>query len=101
MQKTFLQSSFRNIYYSEGDKPVFCYRFGTTVYEEVFDSGRYVAAGWNLAGFTQNVLEGSPMRLPYDEFAEPQAFDLEIDGRTLSYKWKPSPTAGIRCFMEL
>ena len=88
MQKTFLQSSFRNIYYSEGDKPVFCYRFGTTVYEEVFDSGRYVAAGWNLAGFTQNVLEGSPMRLPYDEFAEPQAFDLEIDGRTLSYNWK-------------
>ena len=37
MQKTLADADFKNIYYQPGEKPVFCYRFGMTVYEEVFD----------------------------------------------------------------
>lgn len=88
MDKSLQENNFSDIWFQDGEKPVICYRFGTTVYEEEFDCGRLVAAGWNTAGYTQNVLEGMPLRLPYEKFAQPQSFDLEADGRSLSWDWK-------------
>lgn len=88
MQKTLADADFKNIYYQPGEKPVFCYRFGMTVYEEVFDAGRLVAAGWNTSGYPLNVLEGLPTRLDYNLFAEPQAFDVEVNGRSLACDWE-------------
>lgn len=88
MQASLYNSHYRNIAYFPGDKPIFCYRFGMTVYEEAFDQGTLAAAGWNTAGYPQNILESYPTRLQYHSFAAPQAFDVEIDGRTLANDWR-------------
>lgn len=80
---------FRDIYFhEEGEKKVFCFRTGLTVYEEVFDGTRYTAAGWNTAGYTLNVLEDFPSRLDRDAFTEAQSFDIEADGVSLSWDWE-------------
>jgi alpha-galactosidase len=88
MLKRLLDSDFKDIHFLDGEKPVIGYRFGATVYEETFDEGRFVSAGWNTAGYTQNVMENDPRRLPYEVFAEPQSFDVEIDGRSLAFDWQ-------------
>lgn len=56
MQESLYNSHYRSIAYFPGDKPIFCYRFGMTVYEEAFDQGTLAAAGWNTAGYPQNIL---------------------------------------------
>ncbi len=89
MQHHLKNASFRDVYvHTEGDATVFCYRTGMTVYEEMFRGGQYTAAGWNTSGYTQNVLESFPTRLPADAFAEPQAFDLEVEGVSLGWSWQ-------------
>lgn len=70
------------------DEKVFCYRSGMTVYEEVLNAGRLCSAGFNCAGFTQNVLDQMPTRLNTDLFPEPEAFYLEADGYTLNNGWE-------------
>lgn len=95
MNERLNQSEFQDIYV-HGDGPVvFCYRSGMTVYEEVYADGRYMAAGWNAAGYTLNVLESFPTRFAgykkdaegkdvlIDTFADAQAFALEADGVSL------------------
>lgn len=77
--------NFRNIYFHEdGEKKIFCYRTGLTVYEEIFQGTRYMSAGWNTAGYTLNVLENFPSRIDCNCFTEAQAFDVEADGISLS-----------------
>ncbi len=84
-----MSCKFKNIYLREdGGKKYFCYRSGLTVYEEVFSEGRLMAAGWNTAGYTLNVLEDFPSNLKDEAFFEPQAFDLEADGVSLSFDWE-------------
>ena len=82
------QTDFRDIYvHTEGDKQIFCYRTGLTVYEEVFTHNRYMSAGWNAAGYTLNVLDDFPTRLNNEVFREPQSFDIEADGVSLGWDW--------------
>lgn len=87
--KKYQQEGFRDIYvHQEDGKRVFCYRTGLCVYEEVFDRGCYMSAGWNTAGYTLNVLDGLPTRLDGNNFTEAQAFDLEADGVSLAWDWE-------------
>ncbi len=89
MQHMLENARFRDIYvHTEGGATIFCYRTGMTVYEEKFENGRYTAAGWNPAGYTQNVLDSFPTRLPTDAFAEAQSFDVEAEGMSLSWHWE-------------
>ena len=44
-----------------------------------------VAGGWNAAGYPLNVLSGFPSRLDKRNFAEPFAFNVEIDGVSLDF----------------
>lgn len=79
-------ADFRDIYvHTEGEKQIFCYRTGLTVYEEVFEHSRYMSAGWNAAGYTLNVLDDFPTRLDNRAFRQPQAFDVEADGVSLGW----------------
>ena len=81
-------ADFKNIHhFTDGEEKVFSYRFGNTVYEEVADGGIYRSAGWNTAGFTLNVADGMNTRLNPDCYFSPQAFDIEVDGRTLTHHW--------------
>ena len=90
MERALFENDFRDIYVNAGPdgQPVFCYRTGMTVYEEAFDKGRLVSAGWNTAGTPLNVLEDMPRRLDYDSFPEPWAFDAEADGACTAYDWR-------------
>ena len=78
---------FCDIYDQAGDSPVFCYRSGLMVYEEVLRAGALVSGGWNAAGYPLDVLGGYPTRLKSDAATEPSAFHLEVDGVCLDYGW--------------
>ena len=90
MQKALFENDYRDIYVSCGPQgqPVFCYRTGLTVYEEMFDKNRLVAAGWNNSGTPLDVLEGMPSRLDHDRFSRPWVFDVEVDGACIAYDWE-------------
>lgn len=88
MYKSFKKGDFADILHTEGERHVFCYRFGTAVYEEIFDGHRLYSAGWNGAGYTLNVLEDMPSRLHLGERLNTAAFRLEANGATLEYDWK-------------
>ncbi len=77
--------SFRNIYYQQGKNPVFCYRSRLAVREETLIDGVLVSSGHNAAGYPLNVLCGFPSRLNPRDFAEPSAFNIEIDGQCIDY----------------
>lgn len=79
-------SEFKNIVYNDAEK-VFCYRSANVVYEEKFENGFLMSAGWNAAGFMLNVLEKFPTRLDGNAFTEPQVFDFEADGFSLNGTW--------------
>ncbi len=81
------KANFRNIHFIDGDQKFICYRTGMTVYEETFRHGRYMSAGWNTAGYMLNVLDDMPTRLDNNKFREPQSFDIEADGVSLSWDW--------------
>ena len=87
MKNTMLKADFQNFIFTDGDQKTFCYRTGAMVYEEVFQNGRYMSAGWNAAGYTLNVLDDFPTRLNNDLFREPQAFDLEVNGMSLAWDY--------------
>ncbi len=89
MQHQLQAATFRDIYvHTEGSATIFCYRSGMTVYEEKYENGRFTGAGWNTAGYTLNVLDSFPTRLPTDAFIEPQSFDIEADGMSLAWSWQ-------------
>ncbi len=79
---------FFDAYYQPGETPVFSYRSGNMVYEEAFMGGCLVSAGYNCAGYPLNVLSNFPSRLDSDDFTEPFAFNIEIDGQSLDYGLK-------------
>ena len=78
--------SFRNVYYQPGENPVFCYRSGLAVREEILLNGVLVSSGHNAAGYPLDVLSGFPSRLNHGDFAEPSAFNIEIDGQSIDYR---------------
>lgn len=77
---------FRNIYYQSGKNPVFSFRSGLAVREESFLNGVLVSSGHNAAGYPLDVLSGFPSRLNPRDFAEPSAFNIEIDGQSIDYR---------------
>lgn len=77
---------FRNIYYQSGENPVFSFRSGLAVREESFLNGVLVSSGHNAAGYPLDVLSGFPSRLNPRDFAEPSAFNIEIDGQSIDYR---------------
>ncbi len=88
MNKQFFDTDFADLHIAEGECPVFSWRFGAAVYEEIFEHGRLAASGWNTAGFTLNVLDEMPTRLNRNVWNEPQAFQLTADGCSLDYDWE-------------
>lgn len=66
--------------FEEGNKKIFCFRSGMTVFEEVFENGLYYSAGSNAAGYPLNVLNTQDTRLDPRRFAECSAFGIELDG---------------------
>lgn len=98
MNRELFENELQDVYVHEEDgRKVFCFRAGMTTYEEVLTDGRYVAAGWNTAGYPQNVLESFPTRLDERLFARPQAFDLEANGCCLAFDWTEE---GFACAQE-
>lgn len=71
---------FKNVYYIPGEEPVFCYRSGLTVYEEIFSHGRLTVSGWNAAGYPMNVLGSNVTRMPQNACADAEAFMLDVNG---------------------
>ncbi|MBE6703071.1 MAG: alpha-galactosidase [Ruminococcaceae bacterium] len=88
MHQIFQKKDFADIHFEQGEQLTFSYRFGMAVYEESFDSHRLNSVGWNGAGYTLNVLEDMPSRLPVGEHQDTPAFRLEADGRTLEFDWR-------------
>ena len=78
------KSIFCDVYYNK-EKNTFCYRSKYMVYEERFEKGALVSCGWNCAGYPLDVLTNFPSRLDTRRYAEPFAFNLEIDGQSVSY----------------
>lgn len=74
-----------DLHYTDSPSPSFCYRSGKTVYEEMLIGGALVACGWNDAGYPLNLLEKCSTRLDKKRFAEPYAFNIELDGQSLDY----------------
>lgn len=77
-------NSFFDVYYNESKK-TFSYRSKDMVYEERFQKGALITCGWNCAGYPLDVLTNFPSRLDTRSYAEPFAFNLEIDGQSVSY----------------
>ncbi len=77
--------NYYDIYYQQGEKPVFCYRSGLAVYEETFFNGSLISSGYNAAGYPLNVLTNFPSRLNPVDFHEPSSFNVELDGQSIDY----------------
>lgn len=78
-------NAFFDVYYQPGDTPVFCYRSGLLVYEEVLSDGMLVSGGYNGAGYPQNVLTNCPSRMDSGCFAAPYVFDIEVNGTQIGF----------------
>lgn len=76
---------FFDVFYQRGNNPVFCYRTGKTVYEESLFNGGLISCGWNGSGYPLNVLTNCPSRLDKRRFAEPFAFNVELDGQCVDF----------------
>lgn len=83
-----IMSEFFNVYYQQGEAPVFSYRSGLAAYEETFANGVLLASGSNASGYPLNVLSNYPSRLNPLHFHEPSAFNIEIDGQCIDYGLK-------------
>lgn len=80
-----MNNTFFDIFYQPGESPVFCYRSGNMVYEETLYNGALISSGWNAAGYPLNVLTNFPSRLSPNDFTEPFAFNIELDGQSIDF----------------
>lgn len=80
-----MNNNYFDIYYHNEKNHRFCYRSGEMVYEEVFANGALLSSGWNASGYPLNVLKNCPSYLNHKKFAEPFAFNVEIDGQSLDF----------------
>ena len=78
--------NFFNISLSKNEnEQIISYRSGTLVYEEAFYNGALLSSGYNSAGYPLNVLMSFPTRLNKNDFCEPYAFNIEIDGQSVDF----------------
>lgn len=75
---------FTDVYINEDNKTI-SYRSKDMVYEELFKDGALIIGGWNASGYPLDVLTNFPSRLNTRRYAEPFAFNLEIDGCRVDY----------------
>ena len=80
-----MKNNYFDIYYHNEKNHRFCFRSGEMVYEEVFTDGALLSAGWNASGYPLNVLKNCPTYLNPKRFAEPFAFNIEIDGQSVDF----------------
>ncbi len=80
-----MNKKFFDVYYQQGESPVFCYRSSNMVFEETFYNGALHSSGYNGAGYPLNVLTNFPSRLDRRDFTEPFSFNLEIDGQSIDF----------------
>ncbi len=80
-----MKNNFFDVYYHNQNAHRFCYRSGDMVYEEAFLNGAFITQGWNSAGYPLDVLCGFPSYINHKRYAEPFAFNLEIDGESLDF----------------
>ena len=76
--------SWTDVLLVEQPEPTISYRTAMVVYEESLIKGQFVGRGWNGSG-NINFKAG---RYDPTQYATPQAFWLEIDGRLLAYDWQ-------------
>ena len=74
-----------DIYHQQEKNHSFCFRSGKTVYEEILYNGGYISCGWNAAGYPLNLLEKCSARIDKKRFAEPFAFNIELDGQSVDF----------------
>ncbi|MBQ8508680.1 MAG: alpha-galactosidase [Clostridia bacterium] len=79
---------FADIFQKPGNRPIFCYRSGLTVYEEGLDAGMFASLGWNGAGFTQDILDGVTTYLNANNFPHAEIFRVDANGVSLTYSWQ-------------
>lgn len=72
-------------YHEEAGMPVFCYRAGLTVYEEVFAAGRLMSGGFNAAGYPGNLLGSQPVRVPTASAVDASVFSLDVNGQSAEF----------------
>ena len=65
---------FFDVYYKPGDNPVFSYRSGEMVYEEMLYKGALISCGYNAAGYPLDVLSNFPSRLDRRFYTEPVSY---------------------------
>ncbi|MBQ1223611.1 MAG: alpha-galactosidase [Oscillospiraceae bacterium] len=78
-----MREKYCSVYRTEGDAPVFSYRTGLSVYEEVLSKGVLVASGINTAGYPLDVLSNYPSRIRPNAFQFPSVFSVELDGQAV------------------
>jgi alpha-galactosidase len=83
-QKPALNSTWCDVLVNDKEAHTVSYRTNWVVYEESFLNGQLVGRGWNGAGFI-NFYDG---RLSPDDYREPEAFRLDIDGQSLTNNWE-------------
>ena len=75
----------------DGPERKISFRSGLTVYEEAWVDGLYCVLGWNGAGYLSSVITKPVVpSLNISDFADPQAFRVEIDGQDLRSHWEYS-----------
>ena len=70
---------------NNNSEQIISYRSGTLVYEESFKNGALISSGCNTSGYPLNVLMSFPTRLNKNDFSEPFAFNVEIDGQSVDF----------------
>ena len=83
-----MRDNFFRIDYKAGENPVFSYRSGLMVYEEMFADGMLVPAGYNAAGYPLDTLQNIPERLDSSDWQEPSSFNIELDGLCADFRLK-------------
>ncbi len=79
------KAPFTDVYINNDSKTI-SYRSKDMVYEELFKDGALVTGGWNASGYPLDVLTNCPSRINTRRYAEPFAFNLEIDGCRVDYE---------------
>ena len=78
-----MKDNYFDIYYHNDKNHRFCFRSGEMVYEEVFTDGALITAGWNASGYPLNVLKNCTTYLNPERYAEPFAFNIELDEQSI------------------
>lgn len=97
--------SFTKLQYINMPKPVVRYRTALTNYDEALVDGRWIGRYWQTAGYIEKEgIADDNYKIPFPALST-HAFDLEIDGQSLSFGWKfvrfVEEEPNVHCVVEL